>query len=231
MKKKLYVGVLGCLVALCALLLTTQSALAHEKRHVGKYTFVVGFLDEPAYANIKNGLDLTICNGDACTYTVTDGQKVVSNPVENAEQTLKAEVIQGGAQPLALTVEPRYANPGKYAGYFLPTTAGAYTFHIYGTLNGQQIDEKFTSSPNGFGEVEQITAYPATTKNVSTSAADTSALAQQVKDAQNSAQVASTLGIAGIVVGVVGMALAAFAFTRKSRVMQATQEPAESLRG
>src|SRR5437899_4850803 len=80
MKKKLYVGVLGCLVALCALLLTTQSALAHEKRHVGKYTFVVGFLDEPAYANIKNGLDLTICTGDACTYSVPDGQKVVSNP-------------------------------------------------------------------------------------------------------------------------------------------------------
>jgi hypothetical protein len=89
----------------------------------------------------------------------------------------------------------------------------------------------FTSSPNGFGEVAQITAYPATTKNVSTSAADTSALAQQVKDAQNSAQVASTLGIAGIVVGIVGMALAAFAFTRKSRVVQETQEPAESLRG
>ncbi|GHO75366.1 hypothetical protein KSD_31370 [Ktedonobacter sp. SOSP1-85] len=230
MKKKFAVSVVVCLVVLCALVLTTQSAFAHEKRHVGKYTFVIGFLDEPAYANIKNGLDLTICNGDACTYTTQDGQKVVANAVENAEQALKAEVLQGGAQPLALSLEPRWANPGKYAGYFLPTTAGAYTFHIYGTLSGQKIDEKFTSSPNGFSEVQQIIAYPATTKNVSASA-DTSALSQQIKDTQNSAQTAATLGIVGIVIGVVGVALAAFAFTRRSRIGQEAKESAESLRG
>lgn len=232
MKKRLCIGVLGCLFALMALMLTTQSASAHEKRHVGKYTFIVGFLEEPAYANVKNGLDLTICDGDTCNYTVKDGQNVVANPVENADQALKAEVSQGGSQPLALTLGARWGNPGKYAAYFIPTAEGAYTFHIYGTLNGQKIDEKFTSGPNTFGEVENISAYPSSS-TTSTNATDSTALTQQLKDAQASAQTATTLGIVGIVVGVVGAALAAAAFVRKPHAASATaqKESAESLRG
>ncbi|GHO43177.1 hypothetical protein [Ktedonospora formicarum] len=232
MKKKLCFGLLGCLLALSALLLTTPSAFAHEKRNVGKYTFVVGFLEEPAYANAKNGLDLTICDGNICNYTMKDGVKVVANPVENAEQSLKAEVSQGGAQPMALTLGARFGNPGKYAAYFLPTAEGAYTFHIYGTLNGQKIDEKFTSGPNTFGETQKLATYPSSSTNTA-STDDNAALTQQLKDAQASAQTATTLGIAGIVVGLAGIVLAAVAFTRKPRVTSADaqKESIESLRG
>src|SRR6266567_2827954 len=94
MRKHFTFGSLALLVALVAIVLTTSSALAHEKRHVGNYTFVVGFLDEPAYANVKNSLDLTICNGTDCSYTVQDAAKVLSNPVNDADKTLKSSVLQ-----------------------------------------------------------------------------------------------------------------------------------------
>ncbi|MBO0782844.1 MAG: hypothetical protein J2P37_28855, partial [Ktedonobacteraceae bacterium] len=182
MKRKLALGGITLLAAFLIVITTSGVASAHEKRHIGPYTLVVGFLNEPAYANQQNSLDLTICNGNDCNYTVQQGLRVVSNPVMNADQTLKAEVIMGSAAPLALPLEPRFANPGKYTSYFIPSKTGAYTFHLFGTLQGMQINEKFTSGPNTFGEVDEVHVYPAaTTQN------NASSPQAQVESAQQSA--------------------------------------------
>jgi hypothetical protein len=239
MKTALRSGLVLLGVALLVVLVTTQSASAHERRQVGKYTFVVGFLEEPAYANLKNGLDLTICTGKACTYTVKDGQRVVSNPAMDAEKTLKADVSTGSSAPLALALEPRYNNPGKYAAYFMPSKSGAYTFHITGTLNGEQVDEKFTSSPDGFSEVDAIDVYPAASANTQpTQNTNNAALLTQVQEAKNSAASATTFGVAGLVVGILGLAAAGFALARKPKVAASTTGEAsaqkstvDSLRG
>ncbi|MGH2723926.1 MAG: hypothetical protein ACRDI0_06605 [Actinomycetota bacterium] len=45
----------GALVAMPA-----APAAAHESRQVGDYEFVVGWYDEPAFANAKNGPEVTI---------------------------------------------------------------------------------------------------------------------------------------------------------------------------
>lgn len=233
MKKRFTLASIALLAALLGVVLTTASALAHEKRHVGNYTFVVGFLDEPAYANVKNSLDLTICNGSDCNYTVQDATRVLSNPISDADKTLKVEVSRGGSAPLALTLEPRWANPGKYNAYFLPTKVGDYTFHIFGTLNNNNIDEKFTSSPTGFSAVEQVQTYPSTSADASN--ADITALKNQVQSAQNSATTATTFGIVGAVLGILGLIVAGFTLARKPKLMQAssteTKTPSESLRG
>jgi hypothetical protein len=206
------------------MIVTSVAAFAHETRHIGPYTFVVGFLNEPAYAQLQNSLDLTICNSDKCNYTVQDGLRVVANPVNNADQTLKVEVIMGSAAPLSLPLEPRYANPGKYASYFIPSKVGSYTFHIFGTLNGMKIDEKFTSSPKTFSDVNQIHVYP--------SVAGTQ---EQVQAAQSSASTATVLGIVGIALGVLGLAAGGYALARKPNSVAADQtadkSSAESLRG
>jgi hypothetical protein len=232
-KKRFTLAGMALLAALLAVVLTTASALAHEKRHVGDYTFVVGFLDEPAYANVKNSLDLTICNGSDCNYTVQDAAKVLSNPINDADKTLKIEVSTGGSAPLALTLEPRWANPGKYNAYFLPTKTGDYTFHIFGTLNNNSIDEKFTSSPTGFSAVEQVQTYPSTSADASN--ADVTALKSQVQNVQNSATTATTVGIVGAVLGVLGLIVAGFALARKPKFAGVsspeTKTPSESLRG
>jgi hypothetical protein len=231
MTKKISIAMLAVLVALLASVFASGSASAHEVRTVGKYSFVVGWLEEPAYAGLKNGLDLTICDG-ACAYTTKDGQRVLSNPVLDADKTLKAEVIMGSAAPLALPLEGVWSNPGKYASYFEPSKAGDYTFHISGTLNGQNIDEKFTSG-KGFEGVDTIQNYPAGSQQ-SQNSAEVTALQNQLKDAQNSASNAITIGLVGGALGLIGLVVAVAAIWRKpaaAQTQEETREKAESLRG
>ena len=90
--------------------------------------------------------------GDATTKGI-DLEVRWDTPVEGLETTLQAEVIYQG-QTRALTVSPRFGQPGWYQSVFFPTAAGPYTFHIFGTVEGTPIDESFTSSPDGFSEVE-----------------------------------------------------------------------------
>lgn len=144
------------LAVVSALWLSTGAALAHETRDVagGKYQFRVGFIDEPAYQGLQNGLELTVCNGQ-CT-TKPDSNGVLANGVTGAFDTLKAEVIFGpSTMPLTLMAVPY--QPGKYDALFVPTRPGNYTFHITGTLNSDKIDERFTSSPDTFDSVQPLT--------------------------------------------------------------------------
>jgi hypothetical protein len=227
MKHRISLGGIALVLALLIGVFTASTALAHEVRHVGPYTFVVGFLNEPAYAGQENSIDLTICNGDQCNYTVQDGSRIVSNPVNDADKTLKAEVTQGGAAPLSLPLEARYKNPGKYASYFVPSKVGTYTFHIFGTLESNKIDEKFTSGPNTFSDANQIHVYPSVA--TSPSQADL----QAVQDNGNRAM---TFGLVGIIIGVLGLAVGGFALFRKSKGSGVAQEevsksPVENLGG
>jgi hypothetical protein len=122
---------------------TTNVALGHERRAVGPYTFVVGWINEPSYVGLLNSLDLTV--------TETNGGKAV----EGLEKTLKADLTFGGsatAQPLTLAA--RFGLPGKYSGYVVPTKTGDYTFHITGTVGTMNVDEKFESGPGRFGSIE-----------------------------------------------------------------------------
>ncbi|GCE26755.1 hypothetical protein KDA_22390 [Dictyobacter alpinus] len=244
MKKKL---VCGSIVLLCALLCVSFTALAaqgYEKRTVGKYTFLVGFMEVPAYKDAKNGLSLTICDGTECKYTVKDGSSVLSNPVEGAEKNLKAEVTTGNTSPLTLPIESHESNPGKYTSYFLPSTTGAYTFHIFGNIDNQKIDEKFSSSPNTFGDVQSINQYPpqqassaAQSKESATNAINIASLQSQVKDVEDTANSARTMGIAGTVAGLLGLLTGGIALLRRPRPTVYSNDfadsdaPIDSLRG
>lgn len=189
-----------------AVLLVPSAASAHERRDLagGKYRAVVGFLNEPAIEGAPNGLDLT----------VTDlSQKDASGngaPVMGLEKTLKAEVMVPNGAKKDLTVEARFGMPGKYAGYFVPTAPGTYIYHIFGTINEQTIDEKFESGPNRFSDVDALSTvqFP----NQVTVPAN---LQSQLDSAKSSASNARLFGIAGLIVGILGLAAGGVAITRR----------------
>lgn len=139
------------LIVVASLLVLSGRASAHERRTVGPYQFVVGWLTEPAYVGLMNSLDLR----------VTDTR--TNQPVSGLEKTLTADVSAGGLKPFALTVTARFGTPGAYNGYVMPTVTGTYSFHIVGKIDTQAIDEKFTSGPGTFGDIEDTVAiqYPA----------------------------------------------------------------------
>jgi hypothetical protein len=121
---------------------TSNVAFGHEHRSVGPYTFVVGWMNEPAYVNAANGLTLDV--------TETSSSK----PIAGLATTLHAEVIVGGgAKKLALELATDEATPGHYAGSFIPTKVGDYIFHIFGDAGSTKVDERFESGPNTFDGV------------------------------------------------------------------------------
>jgi hypothetical protein len=142
-------GIVLTLMAL-PLVLAPDRAAAHDWRDVadGRYQIVIGFLIEPALQNQPNGIDLRVTDN---VETDATGKR---KPIEGLEQTLQAEAIAAGDGTVwSVPLVVRDGMPGKYAGYFTPTEAGQYTFHIFGTIADQAIDERFDSGPGRFDDV------------------------------------------------------------------------------
>lgn len=171
------------------------SALAHERRNVGKYTLVVGWLTEPSIEGQPNGIDLRIMD------TAT------SEPVEGAEKTLKATVAFGGNAPKEFTLRARFGQKGAYTSDIIPTRSGAYLFEFAGAINGQNVSEKFESGPGRFNDVQSpanfqfpVAVQPAS--ELQRAANDATARAAA---AESAAAEARMIGFAGIGAGVLGL--------------------------
>jgi hypothetical protein len=172
-------------------LLATGIASAHEERDVAGYSFAVGFMDEPVYVGQKSGLEFFVNKG--------------TTPVEGLEKTIKAQVIYQG-QTRDLPLDARFGQKGAYESVFFPTAAGAYTFHLTGTVEGKPIDESFTSSPTGFNEVQELSGgqFPVQFPGQAELVAD----AQAGKDASSQVTTALLIGGAGVLIGLVALGLA-----------------------
>jgi hypothetical protein len=179
-------------VVIASLGIFAAPASAHERRTVGAYTFVVGWLDEPSYVGLLNGLDLTV--------TETASTKAV----EGLEKTLKVEIISGGgAATLPLTLESRFGLPGKYQAQVLPTKTGDYTFHITGTAGTQKVDERFESGPGRFGGIEDLAPLQFPSR-----VASNADLAAKLDDANTKLTVAIALGAVALVISLAALAQA-----------------------
>jgi hypothetical protein len=106
--------------------------------------------------------------GGAIATPTTDGEEG-GTPVEGLAETLKAEVIYGD-QRMDLELRPRFGQPGAYAAYFFPMAEGDYSFRIYGQIEGNAIDETFTSGPETFAAVQprEPLEFPKQTASTST---------------------------------------------------------------
>jgi hypothetical protein len=169
----------------------TGAVLAHESREVGDHTFVVGFIDEPVFAGQKSGLEFFVSHGE--------------EPVEGLEETLEAEVTYGD-ETRALEISPRFGEPGAYESVFFPTAAGAYTFRIFGEIEGEPFDQSFSSGPETFGDVEELAGgqFPVQFPSTGDLVRDAEAGAR----AATTAMIALVLGGAALLAGLAALGLA-----------------------
>jgi len=193
-------------------LFSTDSALAHEHRAVGNFELTVGWLNEPALAYEPNGLSLRIVlfpNG--VPEEESEEAEAQGQPVEGLEETLQAEIIAGGgAQTKKLTLEPAFNDPGHYESVIIPSAPGDYSFRIFGDLEGQEIDEMFSSGPETFSSIEDTgdLQFPTEVPSNAELQSEIDALKGGGTDSSESSRsddTARILGIVGIIVGVLGL--------------------------
>ena len=135
----------GAFLLLSFLAVAAGNAAAHERRQVGDYSLLVGWMSEPAYEGHKNGVDFRVNTGSA------DG-----DPVEGLAETVQVEVIHEPTDS-ARTLELRglFNQPGRYTADLIPTAPGAFRFRFFGTIEGTEVDEVFDpySLGGGFNDV------------------------------------------------------------------------------
>jgi hypothetical protein len=201
-------------------LVLTQAgpASAHEERTVGAYHFVVGWGEEPAYAGVKNSVQLIL--------SARSGR-----PVNNLGDSLQLEVMFGSQKmslPLELNFDPDSGEgmPGDYRAWMIPTAPGDYTFHFTGKIGTQSVDQSFMSGPSTFDPVTDPAEveFPVKEPPVSQVAGLTQRLAARLqaaqsaqKRAQDSANSAKTVGYIGIAVGALGLLVGAAAVALSRR--------------
>jgi hypothetical protein len=193
--------------------LSPAAASAHEQRKVGAIEFTVGWQHEPTYAGSQNAIQLFL--KDAGGQPIDD----LGDP-----PTLQVQVITGNQTSDPLTLEPSFdedtglGTKGEFDAAIIPTRPGDYTFHFTGTVDGQKIDEKFTSSDTTFDAVHEPTAaeFPAKDPSIGDLATNLDRLNPRVDSAvtaahsgkkaaasaSDKASTAQTLGIVGIVLAV-----------------------------
>ena len=192
-------------------------ALAHAEIDVGdgRYVMVIGFRDEPAFVGQANALSVRV------EEFATGGAR----PVDGLAETLTAEVSRDG-QVRSLPLVPR--GDGTYEGIFVPTAPGDYTFHIAGTIGDATVDETITSGPDTFNAVEPLSSIEFPVQSP-----DPGQLMAQATAANATADLARTLGIAGLVAGLLGLVVGAVALTRarrpRSETVAAPLEPTGKL--
>lgn len=188
------------LVALVMVLLfgvlTANLALAHERRDVGKYQFVVGFAVEPAFEGVPNGASLRVTNRETNT------------PVTGLENTIQVEIHHGSTQAIK-NLRAVFGQPGLYQADLIPTAPGTYEFHFKGTVEGLDVEEEFVSGPGRFNDVQPQadTQFPESVGSVREVQAAARGASTAANDALDKASSASTLAIVGVALGAIGIVI------------------------
>ena len=139
-------------VTVVALLgLAAGAAFAHEGRDVEGYKLVVGWVEEPAYEGLKNGVEIRVTKAASGSHG-GHGEASEMVGVEGLGETLRVEMTHVATEASkVLSLYPTRGVPGRYTAVLIPTTPGVYEFRVRGTVEGTQIDESFLSKGGGGG--------------------------------------------------------------------------------
>ena len=230
--------VLGAAVLLAAL--AAAPASAHTEKRAGRYSFVIGFGTEPAYAGQPNSMQVIISRDGK---PATDLGDKLDGLMGHAFYGDKADPkLENAMMPLEATFGDGWGTPGDYRSFFVPSQAGTYTFVLKGKLGNQKVDLAVPSGPKTFGDVNDpaAAAFPAV-KDPTTAqlaqrldresarlTASTAAAAAAQREAEEAAGQARMLAIGGLLVGLVGLVVAGLAWGRRSAAPAGRSEPALS---
>jgi hypothetical protein len=219
--------VLGTAVLLAAL--AAAPASAHAEKKAGKYSLVVGFGTEPAYAGQPNSMQVIISrDGKPATDLGDELDGLMGHAYYGSKADPKAENTM---MPLEAHFGDGWGTPGDYRSFFVPSQAGAYTFTLKGKLGSQKINLAIPSGPETFSDVNDPAkaAFPAVkdpttaqlaqrldreAARVNATAAAATAAQREAEDAAGQARM---LALGGLLVGALGLVVGGLALARSRR--------------
>ncbi|MXY44005.1 MAG: hypothetical protein F4Y50_08140 [Dehalococcoidia bacterium] len=222
-------------VVAAVLSLAVGTVLAHEGREVGDYNIDIGWINEPAYEGVMNGIEIKVIkvvesgddhHGESSATTdhhhgessATDDHHGDSGAVKGLENTLQVEVTYvptGASRVVNLSVD--VDEPGRYTAPMLPTTPGVYEFRVFGAIEGMQVDETFASEGGGgdFDDIQPLASlqFPEelpSTREMESAVRGAISTAEEARDSADKGPgplpiVALVFGLAGLVLGVAGL--------------------------
>jgi len=242
---KKHFSILRWSVLAVALLTFAPFAAAHERDtfKIGDkyYLLTVGSLNEPFIVDNLSGVDLRVAQLSGPVGGVAGGAAGKGTPVTGLERTLKVELAAGDKKE-TLPFDPSSNTPGSYAANFIPTVQTTYSYRIFGTIDSNSVDLTFTcvtgevsesaedNSPvkvsDSITRLRKVGAFgcPASKRALgfpepSLSSYELNQAVQSLtagnQAASKQAATAQTLSIAGIVIGLLGFAVAGIALKRK----------------
>src|SRR5215207_9385111 len=222
--------VLGAALLLAAL--AAAPASAHTEKQAGRYSFVIGFGTEPAYAGQPNSMQVIISrDGKPATNLGDQLDGLMGHAYYGGKVDPKFE---NAMMPLEAHFGDGWGTPGDYRSFFVPSQAGTYTFALKGKLGNQKVDLAVPSGPKTFGDVNDPTTAElaqrldreATRLNGTVVAA-----AEAQRAAEDTASQARMLALGGILIGIVGLVVAALAWGRRTATPAARPDPDVALSG
>ena len=178
-------GFLGLAVSvlLCAF---AAPAHAHDKKSAGPFVLTIGWGEEPAFAGVKNTVQVRVADA-------------AGSPLKNTPASLSVEVVFGDERmvlPLARSAEV----PGTFVAAIIPTRAGTYTLRVTGTLGTQAVDLTSTCSGTTFDCVADTAAlqFPAKDPSAGQLADGLSRALPRAERAMETATRARTMGFAAV---------------------------------
>ncbi len=168
------------------LLALPMTVWAHETVQVGDYTVEYGWVSEPAVAGQPNAVVINISSSAS-----QDKNVDVSG--------LKVQAVYGG-QTKVLTLQPLGENtPDQFVAPITPTRPGKYTVHLEGSIGSTQFKNDVQPEEVQTADVVQFPPLDS----------------GQLANASPALGLPGWLGIAGIVLGLIAIAIGAIALARK----------------
>lgn len=200
--KKAVLRIIALLITCLCLMGLAAPAMAHETRTEGGVRAVVGWATEPAYVGYPNAVQLRLSNG--------------TTPIADlGADDLKVEVLFGGQKTAALPLEPAFNSPGEYRAPLMPTRAGDYSFHFFGTVKGQPYDQTFQSGEETFDAPKNPADVSFPAKDPT--AGELAARIAQLSGDDGGSSSSDNTGKIGLALAVVALALAIGALVRKNK--------------
>ena len=180
------------LLTFVLLLGSTRMTHAHTRYDIEgtEYAIVVGWVHEPPVVDVANQIYIEILDGE--------------NGFVGAEQTVDVQLQYAGKNYTMNLHESD--KPGVYASdTFIPTVRGTLDVRIFGDLAGSAVE--LTAAPEEIASAGQLqfpervpSAYDQSTK---------------MADLEAAVQSARTIGMGGIVAGVIGIAVGVFGLRKR----------------